>query len=237
MNTKERLKIFVKYKGIGRNKFEESVGISQGYLSSKSPSVGSDIIDKVAQIYPELNIEWVITGYGTMIKEPDWFSTSGGSGEVELVSPYKKIMHVPLVGQYAQAGYLSGFSNESYVETLPTLPVIAEHEGKGNYMCFEVRGDSMNDGTDASYISGDILICREVDQLYWTKKLHFNKWNSFIIIHRTEGIVVKQIIAHDVEGGFITLHSLNPLYEDLVVHLSDVRKIFNVVKMQRDESR
>lgn len=214
---------------MSRNRFEELVGISSGYLSTKSPSVGSEIIEQIASTYPDLNIEWLITGVGKMIKNPYRWETGGGDEEFS----YMKLLHVPLVSQYAQAEYLSRMNNKAYIDALPTLPVIAEHEGRGSYICFEVRGDSMNDGSDSSFIPGDILICREIDSAYYNKKPVFSKGKSFVIIHETDGIIVKQIIAHDVENGYITVHSLNPLYEDDKIHLPDVKKLFNVLKLQR----
>jgi phage repressor protein C with HTH and peptisase S24 domain len=50
---------------------------------------------------------------------------------------------------------------------------------------------------------------------------------------KTDGLVVKQIEAHDVANGIITLHSLNPLYEDYDVKLEDVAVLFNVVEIKR----
>jgi hypothetical protein len=50
-----------------------------------------------------------------------------------------KIMYVPLANQYAQAGYLSRFADEEYIESLPTIPFSDDVEHRGEYMCFEVR--------------------------------------------------------------------------------------------------
>lgn len=65
--TKDRLKLFVKSIGLGRNKFEDQVGIANGYLSSKSSSVTSDALEKIKEKYPDLNVDWLITGEGDMI--------------------------------------------------------------------------------------------------------------------------------------------------------------------------
>lgn len=66
--TKERLQHFVKELGYGRNKFEESIGIASGYLSSKSITVASDVIEKVLCYFPELDANWLFTGKGDMYK-------------------------------------------------------------------------------------------------------------------------------------------------------------------------
>jgi len=148
---------------------------------------------------------------------------------------FGSIMNVPLVNQYAYAGYLCGYSDPEYIEALPTIPFPVDREYKGQYICFEVKGDSMDDGSKYSFDQGDIVLCREISRDYWKTKLHIKQWNAFVIVHQTEGILIKQIIDHDVENGIITIHSLNPLYEDRQIHLSEVKMLFNVVKMQRNQ--
>lgn len=147
-----------------------------------------------------------------------------------------KVMNVPLVNQYAQAGYLNGFADEEYTDSLPTIPFTDDIEHRGEYMCFEVKGDSMDNGSYESYLEGDILLCRDIRQDYWMSKLHYNKWD-FVIIHKEKGILVKRIINHDVEKGIITLHSLNDYYNDFDIHLSEVAKLFNVKSTMRKNNR
>ena len=137
-----------------------------------------------------------------------------------------------MVSQYAHAGYLNGYGDTEYLEMLPKIPVFVDHEPKGYYISFEVRGDSMNDGSINSLAEGDILVCRKICQDLWQYKLHINKW-YFVIVHKTEGIIVKKITHHNVETGEITLHSLNDLYPDMTVSLNDVAQLFNVVQIQR----
>lgn len=145
------------------------------------------------------------------------------------------IMLVPLVNQYAHAGYMTGYSDAEYIDTLPKIPWIVDHEYKGNYISFEVRGDSMDDGLKHSYEQGDVLLCREIYPQYWKCKLHINTWDAFVIVHKTDGIVVKQIINHDVENGIITCHSFNPIYDDFQIDLREVAQLFNVVKQQKNK--
>ncbi|MDR1594429.1 MAG: helix-turn-helix domain-containing protein [Prevotellaceae bacterium] len=228
MNAKERLRKFVEYKGMGRNRFEEIVGISSGYLSTKSPSVGSEIIERIVHIYHDLNIEWLVTGHGKMIKTPYWNEIG-----TAIESNYRKLVYAPLISRYAQAEYISRLDDKLYIDTLPTLPVVVEHESKGNYVCFEMWDDSMNDGSDNSYNPGDILICREIDSTIRQRKLYFNKPKSFVIVHAGKGIIVKQITAHDIEKDIITVHSSNPLCEDHTICLQDVKKLLNIIKLQR----
>ena len=60
-------------------------------------------------------------------------------------------MLVPFVNQYAYGGYTSGFADEEYLDSLPTWPFpVDDREYKGTYRAFEVRGESMDDGTSST---------------------------------------------------------------------------------------
>ena len=154
----------------------------------------------------------------------------------EAVPIQQDVVYIPLVNQFAYAGYLDGYSDCTYLEQLPKVPFIVDHEGHGNYIAFEVKGDSMNNGTEESYLEGDRLYCREIQPHLWaTSKLHLRKWD-FVIVHE-DGIVVKRIIDHDVENHTITIHSLNDMYPDRVIDLCDVKQIFNVIESVRPRRR
>ena len=51
---KERLVKFLSYKNIGQSVFEKKVGIANGYVNGIKKSIGSDILNKIAKVYPEL---------------------------------------------------------------------------------------------------------------------------------------------------------------------------------------
>ena len=146
------------------------------------------------------------------------------------------VMYVPLINKFAYAGFLNGFGDDEYLDDLPRVPWANDFEAKGNYLCFEVKGDSMDNGSYESILEGDVLLCREVRRDYWSSKLHIQKWD-FVIVHQTEGILVKRILDHDVEDGILVLHSLNEYYEDFKVNLNEVSKIFNIVDFRRKKSR
>jgi phage repressor protein C with HTH and peptisase S24 domain len=167
-----------------------------------------------------------------MVSEPPVYLGRANVQPVNLSE--KAVMYVPLVNKYAYAGYLSGFGDVEYIQSLPTVPMISDREGRGTYMAFEVKGDSMDDGSRDSYEQGDIIICREIAPHHWRNKLHIHKYD-FVIVHRTEGVLLKKISKHDTASGILTLHSLNPLYDDFTIDLDDVAQIFNVIRVEREK--
>ncbi|HHV86243.1 MAG TPA: hypothetical protein GXX42_10605 [Petrimonas sp.] len=66
-NAKERLLKFLLHLDIGQGKFEELVGISNGYINNNKGSIGSSVMDRISTRYPELNINWIATGNGDML--------------------------------------------------------------------------------------------------------------------------------------------------------------------------
>jgi hypothetical protein len=68
MSVKERIKHFIKTKNITISEFEKSIDSSNGYINSISKSIGLDKIEKILEKYTNLNIEWVLTGIGDMLK-------------------------------------------------------------------------------------------------------------------------------------------------------------------------
>lgn len=67
MTIKERTYSFIDYKGITVKKFEELCGLSNGYISSMRKGFGSDKLNNVLTMFPELNREWLLYGEGEML--------------------------------------------------------------------------------------------------------------------------------------------------------------------------
>lgn len=68
MNVKDRLKKFIAYEKITIRAFEESINASNGYVNSIHRSIGLDKLELMIEKYSKLNIEWLLTGKGTMLK-------------------------------------------------------------------------------------------------------------------------------------------------------------------------
>ena len=233
MTLKERMFYLIEKEGINPNQFYAKSGLGNGYLDKVGDSFRKPTIEKIRKSFPHWNIDWILSEKG----EPISVSTSKNIDVLEAIPINQNyIINVPLVNQYAQAGYLCGYEDAAYMATLPTIPFIVDHEAQGNYVAFEVKGDSMNDGTEDSYLEGDRLLCREIQSHLWvTSKLHIRKWD-FVIVHQ-EGILVKRIIDHNVDSHTITIHSLNDMYPDRVIDLAEVKQIFNVIELQRPRRR
>ncbi len=68
MSINKRTKTFVKSQKITMKAFERSINASNGYINNITRSIGLEKIDLIVEKYPLLNIEWLLTGKGDMLK-------------------------------------------------------------------------------------------------------------------------------------------------------------------------
>lgn len=64
---KQRILHFAGTLGISKRDFYAKIGVSRGTLESKT-GITEDVITKFFATYPEINIEWLMTGRGDMQK-------------------------------------------------------------------------------------------------------------------------------------------------------------------------
>jgi len=70
MKPIERIAMYLQFRAITPHSFERKIHLSNGYFSKQIKnlgSVGSDILVKIYNSYPELNMLWVLTGECQMI--------------------------------------------------------------------------------------------------------------------------------------------------------------------------
>lgn len=227
MTVRERIVSYIRSKGLTNRGFSLSIGMSENYVASMRRSIQPGVVAKIAARYPDLNTGWLLTGEGQMLRP-----AAPREEAAPVINP--NLVMAPLISKYAYAGYMAGYGDEEYIDTLPTVPFIVPETqtSKGDYIAIEVKGDSMDNNTPESIMEGDMLLCRIIKPELWRDcKLHMRRWN-FVIVTR-EGILVKRIVDHDLGRGTIRIHSLNELYSDETIELRDVIQIMNVVQLMR----
>lgn len=229
MEAWKRVEFIIEKEGLNKNSFSKAIGISNNVTITRiinehrTPSRAT--CEKIVSAFPAYNLEWLLTGEGNMLTDAPSQTYHSNARPVDDLS----YMNVPVIHIKAQCGYLAGYGDTEYIDTLPTMPVIVDKTYHGKYRIFEVEGDSMDDNSRLAICDGDKVLAREVRRDLWLPKLHINDW-YFVIVHRTNGISIKQITAQDDKGN-ITCHSLNELFNDYTVNLDDVVEIYNVIKV------
>lgn len=71
LKTIDRLIQFINHIDMSARQFDISIGASNGYtlrMKKNQASIGSDVIETILKVYPQLNVAWLITGEGEMLK-------------------------------------------------------------------------------------------------------------------------------------------------------------------------
>jgi hypothetical protein len=236
MNEKKLLELgkYLRDTGHTQASIAAQLGVSQPYVNALltgRKAFGKSQAKKWGDLY-NLSPSWLLTGEGEMLKAgaPATQPTQENSAR-PLVSSDRDWVDIPLVPHRAQAGALSGFGDPYWEEDKQTMPVLIDKRLKGDYLLFEVSGDSMDDGSSTAFLDGDILLCRVLPKSDWQFGIKKRGETYCVVATDAEGIVLKEVVNHDKANNEITCHSLNSQYKDYSVKLDDVQGIFYVEEL------
>lgn len=82
MCVRDRLKAYLKHKKISQSAFAESIDVSAGYVNAISKGIGTDKMSIIRAVYQDLNIDWLLTGKGSMLKTTDQSVSQGGDDAI-----------------------------------------------------------------------------------------------------------------------------------------------------------
>ena len=256
MKVIERLDQFIKQKGMSLNAFDAAIGAGNGYIGKlikNKGSVGSDVIEKIISAWPEIDINWLMTGKFPANTPPENTGKEAIISDFRQLTPLQKqvntsqntspaqalplknskkppVYHIPresestgfvheseavydrgapkvitvnerqeenivYVPVKARAGYLSGYGDPDFIQSLPSyrLPGL----NNGTYRMFEVEGPSMA----PNIISGDRVIGQ------WVNRLDEINDNRVYIVVCRDGIVVKRVLNRIAQRGKLVIKS------------------------------
>ena len=229
----------------GRNKrFADKMGVTEFVVSNwVKRGAGTSVIMKIKNVFPEVSVEWLLSGEGEMIKDDPNEAPQKphrAPKEAEAVpAGSRTIQTLPIIPIEAQAGIGKGFlydkdpsqDPDDVYDAFDTMEVVLERAVSDRYKLFRVKGDSMDDDSKRSVCDGDIVLCREVYPEDWQYGLINTKYPNVVVVIEEEGILLKQLTKHVKRNDTIHLHSLNSKYEDFAVNLKDVRAFFYVERI------
>lgn len=119
---------------------------------------------------------------------------------------------IEIVTQKAKAGYMTGFSDPEYIESLPriSLPFL----GPGLHRGFTVEGDSMPPHED-----GDVIVARYIEKLG-----EVVVGRTYIIITKNDGIVYKRLNKN--KKNVLVLESDESFYVPYEVRVSEIEQVW-----------
>lgn len=216
MKLINRLESYIRLKNLSLNAFDKSIGAANGYIGKQikvNGSIGSDTIEKIASVFPDLNLMWLLTGEGSMIVGEASISVAntfslGSDHEIEN-------QQVPLYDLEAVAGLVPLFNNGhhepvDYIQ-IPHLP---KCDG-----AVHVTGDSMY----PLLKSGDIVLYKAIkdipNNIFWGEMYLVS-----VDMDGEEYISVKYIKKSELKDH-IKLVSYNQHHADKDILISKVRAL------------
>lgn len=207
MNFKERLLIFLKHLGIGQTKFEENTKLGRASISKIKNGMSAPNLAKISSAYPELNIDWLLSGEGAMLK-------SGIDTSIPKITTNKGV-------PYYNVDFIGGFNLiENSQTTTPDYYIDFQKYNSADCWC-DVTGHSM----EPSISHGDIIALKEIKD--WRMFLPFGEIYAIVTSeHRT----IKKVTGSPNPEKFLLI----PLNTDIEfqpqeISISIIIKVFKVL--------
>jgi transcriptional regulator with XRE-family HTH domain len=225
MSQAERLKTLRQQTNLNQQEVADKIGKSRSriaiYETQTQVQIPSDVLQKLSQIY-STTPEFIL--YGNVQKPLVSHAPVNGSarltgGEMRILVVTTDRMgeeNAAFVPIKARAGYLVGYGDPEFIQTLPTYSIPGFSEG--TYRVFEVEGDSMLD----TLRPGDLTVTQYVENWRGVKN------DKIYVLVTTEGLIVKRV--HNIvdKAGGIVILSDNPQFSPDFLHADQIMEIWEV---------
>lgn len=212
MEIKDRISKFIQYKNITIAEFERNVSLANGYIKKFKGSIGSDKLNNIISYYPDININWLITGEGSMLKSE--ISNMLAESPME----YGKKQTRPRIPYTAAAGSLTSAVEgitANQCEQIPRINVFPDYD-----FTIIIKGSSM----EPKYEGGDEVACKRIDNT------SFIQWGKVHVLDTAQGIIIKRIYE---DGEKIRCASYNTEYPDFSILKEEIFSMSLVVGLIR----
>lgn len=174
---KQNILLYLAEKGVTSYEFYKASGVTRGILQQNN-GISEDNIARFLAYAPDVNIEWLITGKGDMLRNKEVVTQR----KAEPALPVLENSHegIPLIPLSAMVGAFTGetsvmeYECERYV-----IPAF-----KGADFLIPVKGDSMQ----PTYYPGDLVACQRIP----LNDLFF-QWNKTYVLDTKQGSLIKRV--------------------------------------------
>ncbi len=207
------LEEFIENQGISISAFEKKISASDGMIRRalrNKTDIQSKWIIKISENYPDLNLEWLITGKGEMYKTDNKANTK----QVFTINEEDNIQKIPLHGIQAITDNITLFDNNFNQTPLKyiTVPNFYKYDG-----AIQISGDSMY----PILKSGDIIMYKtlsnNIDNIFWGE--------MYLIQIKLDGekmVLIKWAHKSDKGDNYIKLVSENKYHSYKDIHIQNI---------------
>lgn len=226
----EKIKAIINHFNLNNFAFSKRIGVTGTTIDSivngrpqtdgsrKKTKPGYDVLTAIIETF-NINPDYLFGKSDTMIKSEVAINpTYSGMPQVIAVNQTgnENVIYVPVK---ARAGYLDGYGDPEYIETLPSFNM--PHLTNGTYRCFEVKGNSMV----RTFFDGDLVFGKYVEDLRDIKD-----GRVYVIVSKNDGIVLKRVINRIEERDKLILKSDNKdgNYPTYTINSEDIVEVWYV---------
>jgi len=245
----QKLKLLISIlKTNGDIKTQKELGVKLGYetesafsqvVNNKVPFPES-LYEKLKTLYPDLVDKIFNNNESSAYQLNSDVRLTDENEEIEIITNKNGIkfflfpddtteIEVYQVPFPAYASYIEAFNDEEKLNhEFNKIRFKVDKIGKGNYVSFKSKNDSMNGGGLNDTPGGADILAREVGKHLWKDGFHKSVYGFILLTQK--GIYHKDIKNYNKETGMLTLSSRNKACEDFEFPINEVFKIFNVIK-------
>jgi len=114
MSIKERLLELIEKEGLNPNQFYIKTGLANGFINTIGTTLRKPSVEKIERTFPELNIDWLLTGNGEMMKKnnsPHIEFTMDIYGRMKMITKY--LIGKGIAENQEKIGELLGYNNKA----------------------------------------------------------------------------------------------------------------------------
>ena len=235
---KQRIKEYLKYKGVKIIDFSATIGVSNAYVSSIRRSIQPDKLTRIQQAYPDLNIEWLVTGRGNMLNTPQHMSvinngtnsgTMGNNVCVHTGSPCPSADDAEEMSVEELPIIPSNIVNEPKIDVLKyittndtdTAPVV--HQFPEALAYYKIKSKAMED----KICAGDTLAI-----IPYPKGEEFIiPGDPYVVDTNTNGLITRRLFMHP--DGYRAVSNNPDEYPEFIIPFKHVIRVYRIVGLLR----
>ncbi len=176
-----------------------------------------DTLESLLEQYPQINLNWLVSGVGGMFKGEAGDSTATGGGALPFTQ-------YPFVSIKGQAAFVKGYAGDCGYVGLDGYPVYSTEGAEYPHAAvLEVEGSSMS----PRLMHGAKVLAVCIDKDDWC----YQSSGIYAVMYR-DYFVIRRIKDNDLlTRNMLTLHSDNPEAGSMPVPAKDIRGVWKVVKV------
>lgn len=257
----ERLLIFLEKHDFSKSDFSKGIRKDLSWITlGVKGEIGlfeEDFI-KIMSQYPQLRIEWLLTGKGEMteattsaktdaeilmLNHGQSIDTSQHSKE-QGIEVMKKYGHTeffglqngqflaisPLVDETAYKRYYSDYFDDEYISELPRHAMVLNTLYVGEYRSFEIPKNSVAGAGEFELRPGMIATGRRYEKKISGRRMEFIKGTQCVIVLKDRTIFTEITEVHDEDRSRIGISCPDPTVpkKKLILYSEDIREIYQI---------